>query len=205
MNRLLIATKNPGKLLEFKNFLSGLNLEIVSLKDVGIEDDVEENGKTYEENSVKKALYYAGKSGLTALSDDGGIEISALNNEPGVRSRRWLGYEATDRELIEHMKKVSENLPDDNRTAYFRTVITIAKPTGQTYSVMGEVRGIIAKKPHLKLLEGYPYRSFFYLPEIKKYYHESDLSEDEQKLYNHRYKAIQKLLPIIEKELNNYD
>src|SRR5439155_18492008 len=126
----------------------------------GITEDVEEDGKTYKENSQKKALFFAKKSGLMALSDDGGIEIAALNNEPGIHSRRWLGYSATDEELIKHMKKVSRELPDDNRTAFFKTVVSLALPSGKLWSVMGTVEGIIAKKPFLKLSKGYPYRSF---------------------------------------------
>ena len=193
MKKLLIATKNQGKIAEIKSFLKDFPLEILSLKDVGINDDVEEAGKTYEENSLLKALFYAKKSNLPVISDDGGLEIKALGGAPGVRSRRWLGYEATDEELIEYMKKISQELPENNRTAYFKTVITFAMPNGRYYQTKGQVKGEIAKKPLLKILSGYPYRSFFYLPKIKKFYHESELSKDEERLYNHRYKAIQKL------------
>ncbi len=203
MKRILVATKNPGKLKEFKAFLSELPVEIVSLSNVGITEDVIENGKSYEENSRKKALFYAKKSGLITISDDGGIEIEALNFEPGIRSRRWLGHEATDEELVNHMIKISKDLPADNRTAYFRTIVSVATPHGRVFQQFGEVKGIIAKKPLLKLNKGYPYRSFFYLPEIKKYYHESDLSPEEEKIYNHRYKAVQKLIPKIKELLKD--
>lgn len=199
MKKLLIATRNPGKLGEFKEFLSDYPFEIVSLKDLNIKDDIEESGETYKENSQKKALFYAKLSNLPTIADDGGIEIAALNNEPGIRSRRWLGHEATDEELMNHMIKVSKELPEDNRSAFFKTVVSLALPNGKVWSVTGEVKGIIAREPHWKLLKGYPYRSFFYLPEINKYYHENDLTPDEQKLYNHRYKTVQKLKPIINK------
>ena len=196
MKKILIATKNKGKLSEFKEFLKGSPFKIVSLEDLKIKEDVDETGKTYKENSQKKALFYSKLSGLPALADDGGIEIAALNYEPGVRSRRWLGYEATDEELIEHMIKVSKDLRKD-RNAFFRTVVSFALPSGKVWSVKGEVKGIIAEKPFLKLLKGYPYRSFFYIPEINKYYHENQLSKEEQRVYNHRYKAMQKLIPKI--------
>lgn len=195
--KVLIATTNPGKILEIGNFLKDLSLETVSLKDIGIKDDVKETGKTYKENSKLKALFYAKKSNLPAISDDGGLEIKALNGAPGVKSRRWLGYEATDEEIIKHIKKVAKELPDNNRTAYFKTVMTFALPSGKYFQSEGKVKGIIAKNPLLKILKGYPYRSFFYLPKINKFYHESQLSKEEEKIYNHRYKAIQKLLPII--------
>ncbi|MCL5438513.1 MAG: non-canonical purine NTP pyrophosphatase [Patescibacteria group bacterium] len=205
MNKLLIATRNSGKLNEFKNFLSGLPLKIYSLDDLKIKEDIEENGKTYKENSKKKAMFYAKLSNLPTIADDGGIEISALNGKPGIKSRRWLGHESTDEELINHMLKISKNLPDNNRKAYFRAVVSFALPNGKVYSVKGEVEGIIAKKPFLKLLKGYPYRSFFYLPEIKKYYHEDQLTINEQKRYNHRYKAIVWLKPTIAKILRLKD
>ncbi len=197
MKKLLVATKNPGKIVEIKSFLQDLPFEIVSLKDVGINDDVEETGKTYKENSLLKALFYAKKSKLPVISDDGGLEIEALGGAPGVKSRRWLGYEATDKELIEYMKKISQELPENNRTAYFKTVITFAMPNGKYFQSKGKVKGEIARKPLLKLLKGYPYRSFFFLPQINKFYHESQLSKEEERVYNHRYKAIKKLKPII--------
>lgn len=197
MKKLLVATTNPGKLREYKDFLVDLPAELVSLSDVGIDDDIEETGKTYKENSKAKALFYAKKSGLPAIADDGGLEINALGGAPGVKSRRWLGHEASDEELIIHMMKVSKKLPENNRKATFRLVVSLAIPNGKVWSRMGEVEGIIAKKPHMKLLHGYPYRSFFYLPDVQKYYHESELTETEMKKYNHRYKAVQKLIPVI--------
>lgn len=201
MQKLLIATTNPGKLREYKEFLSDLTVQLVSLKDIGIVDDIEEKGETYEENSKAKALFYAKKSGLPAIADDGGLEINALGGAPGVKSRRWLGHEASDEELINHMMEVSKELPDNNRKATFHLVVSIALPNGRVYSKEGEVEGVIAKKPHIKLLHGYPYRSFFYLPDVQKYYHESELTETEMKKYNHRYKAIIRLKPIIVKTL----
>lgn len=197
MKKLLIATKNPGKIIEIKKFLKDLPFEIVSLKDVNINDDVEETGKTYEENSLLKALFYAKKSKLPVISDDGGLEIDALGGAPGIKSRRWLGYEATDQELIEYMKKISQDLPENNRTAYFKTVVTFALPDGKYFQSEGKVKGEIARKPLIKFLKGYPYRSFFFLPQINKFYHETQLLKEEEKVYNHRYKAIKKLRPKI--------
>jgi len=206
MKKLLVATGNAGKLKEISNFLSELPIKIVSLVDIGIKDDVKETGNSYRDNSQIKALFYARKSNLPAIADDGGIEIKAFNGAPGIKSRRWLGKESTEQDVINYMIKVAEKLSDNNRKAFFKTVISFALPNGRVWSADGKVEGIIAKKPYLKLLKGYPYRSFFYLPKIKKYYHEDQLTEKEQKLYNHRYKAIQNLKPIIKQELRiNYD
>lgn len=193
MKKLLIATGNPGKLVEIAKFLSDLSVKLVSLSDIGFKDDFKERWKTYRENSQKKALFYAKKSGLPTIADDGGIEIDVLYGAPGVRSRRWFGQKLTDEQIINHMKKLTSSLPNKKRGACFRTIVSFALPNGKVWSAEGKVKGIIAKKPILKRLKGYPYRSFFYLPKIKKYYHEQNLSEAEEKLYNHRYKAIQKL------------
>ena len=198
-NKLLIATKNQGKVAEFKDFLKDLPFQIVSLQDLDITEDVEEDGKTYLENSQKKALFFSRLSGFPTIADDGGIEIVALNNEPGVRTRRWLGYHMSDEEIIAHMLKVSKELTDNNRKAFFKTIVTLALPNGKCWSVSGEVEGEISKTPKVNFMKGYPFRSFFYLPRINKFYYERELSKDEERLYNHRYKAVQKLLPMIEK------
>ncbi|MBI2036508.1 hypothetical protein HYT17_02670 [Candidatus Microgenomates bacterium] len=203
MQTLLIATRNSGKLLEITNFLSDLPIKTVSLADLDVTQDVEETGKTYRENSVKKAKFYAKLSGLPTIADDGGIEIDGLNGAPGVRSRRFFGKngkEATDEEIMAAMKKLVSKLSLNKQDATFKVVITLALPKGETFSVKGEVKGVL-KDPHVRLLSGYPYRSFFYLPKIKKYYHEDQLSPEEQRLYNHRYKAIKKLKPTIKKVL----
>src|SRR3989338_11000507 len=202
VNKLLIATTNKGKLKEITDFLSDLPLEIVSLSDLNIQDDVEEVGKTYKENSQTKALFYAKKSNLPAIADDGGIEILALDGAPGIKSKRWLGKDSSEEDIIKHMTKVAQELPDNNRVAFFKTVISLALPNREVWSVTGEIEGIIAEKPYLKILKGYPFRSFFYLPKIKKYYHEDQLTKEEQRMYNHRYKAIQKLKPILRRALS---
>lgn len=203
MKKLLIATKNAGKLQELKSFLSDLPLELISLSELNITEDFEEKGKTYKENSQKKALFYAKLSSLPTIADDGGIEIDALDGAPGVKSRRFFGKNekvATDEEIIQKVQELIKKIPENKRGAKFKTVVTFALPDDKFFSSTGEVRGIL-KEPYLKLLKGYPYRSFFYLPKIKKYYHEDELTQEEQKLYNHRYKAITKLKSIIRKEM----
>ncbi|MBI2026110.1 MAG: hypothetical protein HYT06_01890 [Candidatus Levybacteria bacterium] len=199
MKKILIATKNLGKFNEFKDFLKQLSFELVSLEDLKIDKDIKEDGKTYRQNSVKKALFFAKISNLLTIADDGGIEISALNNKPGIQTRRWLGHHSTDEELINHMFKILKILPDNNRKARFRTIVSFALPNGKVFSRAGQVNGIISKNPKPNFIKGYPFRSFFYLPKIKKFFYENELSNLEQKLYNHRYKAIQKLIPIIKK------
>lgn len=198
---LLIATTNEGKLREISEFLKDLPFKFVSLKDVGIVDAVEENGRTYKENSQKKAITYSKKSGLPAIADDGGLEISALGGAPGIDSKIWAGKNAKEEEIFAKMEKIASVLPDENRNAIFRVVLSFALPDGRVWSVESKIDGIITKKPFMKKAKGYPYRSFFYVPEIKKHYHEDQLTPDETRMYNHRYKAISRLKPIIAKEL----
>ncbi len=202
MQKLLIATTNKGKVVELGQFLADLPVQLLSLKDVGIDLDVEETGGSYIENSQLKAKEYVKLSGLPVISDDGGLEIAALGGAPGIKSRRWLGYDAPDDVLIEHMQKVAKELPENNRAARFVTIVTFGLPTGKMWSEEGVIDGIIAREPNLKFLKGYPYRSFFYLPTIKKYYHESELTAEEEKEYNHRWKAVNRLKPIIREKLD---
>jgi len=199
MKKLLIATTNKGKLHELSLFLEGLSLQLVSLKDVGITDEPEENGKDYTENSQIKALFYSKKSGLPALADDGGLEITALDGAPGLKSHRWLGPTTTEEDIIAHMKKIAKTLPDDNRQAFFKTVVSLGFPDGKVKSFSGVVEGIIAKEPSLKYEPGYPYRSFFFVPKLNKFYFESELSPEELKKFNHRYAAVQKLKKHLQK------
>jgi len=201
MKKLLIATTNKGKLHELSLFLQDLSLQLVSLTDVGITDEPEENGKDYTENSQIKALFYSKESGLPAIADDGGLEIIALGGAPGLKSHRWLGPDTTEEDIVAHMKKIAKALPDDNRQAFFKTVVSLGFPDGRAKSFYGEVEGIIAKEPSLKYEQGYPYRSFFFVPKLHKYYFETELTPTELKNYNHRYNAVQKLKKYLQQEL----
>ncbi len=195
MNKLLIATTNPGKLEEIRTYLE--DIPTVSLKDLGITEKLEETGKTFEENAVLKARFYCKKSGLVTLADDGGFEIDALNGEPGVKSHRWVhgNRDSSDEELIEYTMQKMKNLK--NRAAQLRTVIAVATPDGEIITEEGVVRGVIPDKPSGLRTAGFPYRSLLFLPDIGKFYDKSQLSEQEMQLYNHRGHVIFRLKPKI--------
>lgn len=195
--KLLIATTNPGKLDEIKKFLSNLPVELVSLKDVGITDVVEETGKTFEENAILKAKFYAAKSGLATLADDGGFEIDALGGEPGVKSHRWVhgNKENTDEELVAYTLKRMKGVT--NRSAQLRLVLALALPDGTIHTSEASVRGIIPLEPRNKITPGFPYRSLLFLPEINKYYNRDELTFEETEAYNHRKKALEKIKKYI--------
>ena len=200
MKKLLIATTNPAKLAEIKEFLSDLPVECIGLKDLGIVQTVEETGATFEENALLKARAYREISGLPTLADDGGLEIDALNGEPGVHSHRWIheDREDTDEELIAYTIEKMKGLSEDKRGAQLRLVLALVLPDGKTYTSEGIIRGIIAEKPSSYRRIGFPYRSLLYLPEINKFYNHDALAKDEHLAYNHRRKALEKLKPFIQ-------
>src|SRR3989344_660147 len=108
--RLLIATKNPSKAREIKEFL-GDDFELISLADLKDAPNVRETGKTFEKNAILKAKAYFEWSGIPTVADDAGLEIDYLGGEPGVKSRRWLGYEMTDQEMIDTASEELRGVP----------------------------------------------------------------------------------------------
>ena len=203
MKTLLVATTNPGKLAELRGFLSDVPVTLVSLADVGITDSVEETGKTFEENAILKAKFYAQKSGLPTLADDGGIEIDVLGGEPGVHSHRWIhkDREDEDEELIQHALLRLKDVPKEKRGAQLHLVVAFATPDGKAYTSEGIIRGMIPLVAAPYRRKGFPYRSLLYLPQLKKFYNHDELTEEENEQYNHRKMAVEQLKPIIRKEL----
>src|SRR5512147_245406 len=138
--RLLIATTNPGKVREYRQLLTGLNCDLVGLPEVGIAQDVDETGLTYEENALLKAQDYAALSGLLTLADDSGLEVDALGGRPGVHSARYApDSPARIRRLLAEM----QSIPADQRGARFQCAIALAQPTGQTAITSGTCEGWI--------------------------------------------------------------
>lgn len=178
--KLLIASHNPAKVEEYKRYLSNLPLELVSLSDLNIKEEAPEDGKTFEENAIKKAKFYHQLTGLPIIADDGGLMIDALNGAPGVKSRRWLGYKMTD---------------EDKRSYRLVGILALVMPDGKVSTQWAQIDGVVAKAPTKKRLEGYPYRSFFYLPKFKKFY--IDLTDEEHEQVNHRKSALLKLRPYL--------
>lgn len=198
MPQLLIATTNPGKVADMKVALASLNgVELVSLQDVHITQDVEETGSTFLENARLKAEFYGNYSGLPALADDGGIMIEYLNGEPGVKSRRWPGYPASDKELIDLTLSKLHNIPWPDRKARLKTCLYFFHPhTKKSIFTEAEISGHIALQPVKTPQPGFPYRALFYVDQLNKMY--DDLTLSEHHLVNHRVHAIQQLLPALE-------
>ena len=130
--RLLLATRNRGKLRELADLLGDVPFELVSLTDVGIDVDVEETGRTFEDNAALKAETYRELSGMLTLADDSGLEVDALGGEPGVHSARYAGPDATDSDRIRLLLSNLAHTPEPSWTARFRCVIAISAPHRQT-------------------------------------------------------------------------
>lgn len=200
MKKLLIATNNPGKILEYKEIFKDLPLKLATLKNLHLENfKVEEDGKTFEENAVKKAEIYCKLGKLPTLADDGGLEIDYLNGEPGVKSRRWPGYEASDEELVKMTLERLNGVPPEKRGAQLRCVIALAFPDEKRVRTFGGIlRGTITEKP-TQIIPGYPFRSIFYLSEIDKTL--GELTIEEEAKIAHRKKALEKAIPLLKSKL----
>ena len=188
---LLYATNNPGKLDEVGKYLGG-GQPIESPKSLGLQIEVEETGKTLEENALLKARAYRAEVGpdTIVMADDTGLEIDALDGEPGVKVRRWKDgqTEMTDGEIVEYCLERMKDIPAGERTARFRTVIALALPDGQEELFDGSLQGEIVENDADTRVPGFPFRSLLYLPEIGKM-----LGEDPPPGFKtHREQAVRK-------------
>jgi len=196
VKKILIASGNPGKITEIKiglKILEKQGIGILTLNDVKVgETEPEETGKTFRDNALIKAKFYADLTNLPVVSDDGGLIIPYLNNEPGVKSRRWLGYEASDEELIKHTLSRLQDVVSAKRKAYLQTCLCFYNP--QTNKIIFEtekIAGHISEVPFSKRTTGYPFRAVFIVDKYNKYYDE--LTEEEHQQINHRLKALKRL------------
>ncbi len=160
---LLIATQNEHKLEEYRALLAGVPYELRSLKDFGVDEDVEEHGRTFEENARLKAERYRDLTGALTLADDSGLEVDALGGEPGVHSKRWAG-DVSDAERNARLLARLLGVPDGRRGARFRCVIALAAPGRPTETVQGSVEGEVAWAPSGR--HGFGYDPVFFVPEL---------------------------------------
>jgi XTP/dITP diphosphohydrolase len=194
MPKLLLATSNPGKIKEYHFLLDGLGYKITTLAKEGIAKIVTESGNNYEQNARLKAITYAKLSQLTALADDSGLEVDALNGEPGVKSARFVGEAATDAEKVSFLLAKLNGVPWEQRTACFKCVIAIASPRDRAEICYGECHGMIALEA--KGENGFGYDPIFFLPEIGKTMAELPLTMKNQ--ISHRARASQKARQVLQ-------
>lgn len=193
MKKLIFATGNAGKMKEIRMILADLDYEIVSMKEAGIDIEIVEDGKTFEENALKKATAIMKETGTLVLADDSGLEIDYFDKAPGVYSARYLGedtpYEIKNKIILERMEGVEE----EKRTARFVCVIAAAFPDGTTKTVRGTIEGIIGHESRGE--NGFGYDPIFYLPEYGCT--SAELSPEEKNKISHRGKALQQMKELI--------
>ncbi len=203
MKALLLATHNPAKLEELKLGVKPLKdrgWKILTLNDVGVEENPEESGSSFLKNAEIKAKFYGQLTQLPTIADDGGLTVPYLGNEPGVRSRRWLGYEATDEELINHTLKHLRGVKRNDRRAFLQVCLCFFDPKTKIIIYEEEkIKGYITEKPSKKRVDGYPFRSLFIVEIFNKYY--DDLTEKEHQQINHRLIAAKRLVKKIKEIL----
>jgi XTP/dITP diphosphohydrolase len=203
--------------------LEGLDVNVLSSDEAGIEEDVIEDKETFFGNAFKKADFVAKKSGKYAIADDSGICIEALDGMPGVYSARWAGEVKDDWEIIKYTLDKMKDIPRENRQAYFKSVVVLVSPSGDYHSFEGKVDGYIPFEPRGEMRQKLPYDVIF-IPEVSKAGTDlqsvpgnsaerakssflqptfAQMSDSEKNRLSHRGKAFEKLREFIEGDLNN--
>ena len=193
MLEILLATYNLGKVKEIKDILNNPKIKILTMKDFPNLPEVEEDGKTYQENAFKKASKISKYTGKICLADDSGLEIDYLKGEPGIYSSRWGNR---DEERINKVLKLLENVSKNKRNAKFVCVVVLVFPDGKIYMVKEECKGSIAFNPKGK--HGFGYDPIFLVTEYDKTF--AELGDKIKNQISHRAKAMRKMIDII-KEL----
>ena len=193
MKRMIFATGNENKMVEIREILGDLPLEILSMKQAGIRADIEENGTSFEENALIKAREVCRLAGEMVLADDSGLEVDYLNKEPGVYSARYLGedtsYDIKNQAILDRLKGV----PKEQRTARFVCAIAAVLPDGKTLVTRETIEGYIGECPAGE--NGFGYDPIFYVDE----YHCStaELTEEQKNEISHRGKALRSMKKLL--------
>lgn len=198
---ILLATRNQKKLSELEALLADMPVEVLSLRDFPDAPEVEETGHTFAENAEIKARSAALATGRIALADDSGLEVDALDGQPGVRSNRFAGPDAADRDKCMLVLDLMKDVPDGKRSARFRAAVAVASPDGRVSIVEGMCGGVIAREP--KGEGGFGYDPIFYLPDMGRTM--AELSPDEKNLISHRAKALSAARSVLLEILGRHD
>ena len=190
MLEIIIATKNLGKVKEIKDILDNSNIKILPNKDFPQLPKIDEDGKTFQENALKKACKISEYTGKVCLADDSGLEIDYLEGKPGIYSSRWGN---NDEERINKVLNLLENVPEDKRNAKFICVLVLAFPDGRKYMVKEECPGKISFIPRGKY--GFGYDPIFLIPEYNQTF--AELGDKIKNQISHRGKALRRMIKII--------
>ena len=195
--KIVFATGNAGKVKEIRMILADLGMEVLSMKEAGICLDIEEDGTTYEENALIKARAVAAHTDAIVMADDSGLEVDALNKEPGVYSARYLGedtpYSIKNAEIIKRL----EGLEGEQRSARFVCAIAAVFPDKSEVTTRATIEGQSGFEE--TGTNGFGYDPIFYVPEFGKT--TAELTEEEKNQVSHRGKALE----LMKKELMRYE
>lgn len=189
MELLVVATKNKGKISEIKKVLSEMPFEVLAMSDIGINIDVEEDGKTFKENAFKKASEISKVAKSIVLADDSGIEVDYLNGAPGIYSARFGGSKATDQDRNIKLLNMMEKVPFEQRTARYVCAIAVVFPDGKSFVVEDTCEGFVGIE--CKGNNGFGYDPLFYIQQYDKTMGELDIYIKNK--ISHRAKALAKM------------
>lgn len=184
MDTYVIATNNAHKLHEIRDILENDRRKFLSMKEAGIATDPEENGLTFEENALIKARAACKASGMPALADDSGLEVDALNGEPGIRSARYC--EGSDADRVVYLLKKMENVPAENRGAQFVSAIACVYPDGTEFALRGICRGVILTENRGS--GGFGYDPVFFVPEEGETF--ASMPQERKNAISHRANSL---------------
>ncbi|UNC90888.1 XTP/dITP diphosphatase [Candidatus Contubernalis alkaliaceticus] len=193
MISLVIATRNLGKVKEFKEILTGLPFEVLSLLDFPQCPEIIEDGDTFQENAVIKAQALNDFTECIVLADDSGLEVDYLKGSPGVYSARFAGEGATDEENNKKLLQLMSHVPWEQRGAQFTCVIAISRPQKETVVIKGSCRGIITREPRGNM--GFGYDPLFLVQEYGKTF--SELGPEIKNNISHRGNAMKKAIEVL--------
>ena len=197
IDEVVMATNNRHKFEEISAILTGMPFRLIPLSDYPDTPELKEEGATYAENAIHKARTVARFTGKWALGDDTGLEVDALNGQPGLYSARYAGENVT---FADNRKKLLDEMtgvPWEKRTAVFRTVLALVGPSDETHVVEGQLSGQITETE--KGAAGFGYDAVFYIPELKKTY--AELTATEKNRHSHRALALEKIKQHIKRIL----
>ncbi len=197
---IIIATKNRGKIREIRKALKGLGFKICSLNDFSDVPEIEEDGKSFTENALKKARFYVKYFGRLTLADDSGLEVDALKGLPGIFSARYAGERASDRENNQKLLREMEGIRISKRGARFKCVMAMVSRDGKEAVVEGSCRGRIGFREVGK--KGFGYDPLFILPQYGRTM--AQLTLEEKNRVSHRGKALRKLKKTIENLISKH-
>lgn len=186
---IIIATKNRGKATEFVNVFNAYGYEVKTLLDFPEIPDVPETGATFKENAYQKAFAISERLNTIVLADDSGLEVDALNGQPGIYSARFAGEHGNDEKNNHKLIDALADTPESRRTANFHCSLVLVGDNKEPLHVTGEVNGYILKEP--RGTNGFGYDPLFYLPEYDRTM--AELTNQEKNKISHRGKAIEKL------------